>query len=192
MTKQPKPHIVDARSVDVDSPLGTLRLWAAGGAVTAIRLPNDLGPLPDVPAPRGDDPSSAVLRAAARQLDEYFAGRRQAFELPLAPRGTAFQLAAWQALRAIPFAETRSYGQQARAIGRPDACRAVGGANGRNPIAIVIPCHRVIGSDGSLTGYGGGQPAKRWLLEHEARVRGAHVHGRGAARATAARGAARL
>ncbi len=159
------------RYVDVASPLGLLRLIAREGAITHIRLPIDPGPTPDSPAAGGDDPSSAILREAARQLDEYFVGQRRTFELPLAPEGTPFQRAAWAALTAIPFGETRSYGDQARAIGRPKAVRAVGGANGRNPIAIVVPCHRVIGSDGSLTGYGGGEAAKRWLLAHERRVR---------------------
>ncbi len=101
------------------------------------------------------------------QLREYFAGSRTQFDLPLAPAGTAFQLDAWTALRAIPYGETRSYTEQAAALGRPRAVRAVGSANGRNPIAIVVPCHRVVGSRGGLTGYGGGVDRKRWLLAHE-------------------------
>ena len=108
-----------------------------------------------------------MLVAAARQLAEYFAGRRRAFDLPLAPAGTPFQQQVWRQLLQIPFGSTCSYGALARAVGRPSASRAVGAANGRNPISIIIPCHRVIGSDGSLTGYGGGEPAKRWLLDHE-------------------------
>ncbi len=160
------------RYLDVKSPLGTLRLIARAGAITHIRLPNDLGPTPpEGSGAEGADPSSHVLRQLARQLDEYFAGCRRSFEVPLAPEGTPFQRSAWAALATIPFGETRSYREQARAIGQPTAVRAVGGANGRNPIAIVVPCHRVIGSDGSMTGYGGGEPAKRWLLEHERRVR---------------------
>lgn len=102
-----------------------------------------------------------------RQLDEYFAGRRTEFDLELAPEGTEFQRAVWKALLTIPYGETRSYAQIASQIGRPAACRAVGAANGRNPIAIVVPCHRVIGSNGELTGFGGGLPMKRQLLELE-------------------------
>jgi methylated-DNA-[protein]-cysteine S-methyltransferase len=111
-----------------------------------------------------------VLLETARQLDEYFRGERREFDLSLRLEGTPFQVAAWKALLEIPFGQTRSYGEQARAMGRPSATRAVGGANGRNPFTILVPCHRVVGSDGRLTGYGGGLPVKRWLLEHEARV----------------------
>jgi methylated-DNA-[protein]-cysteine S-methyltransferase len=107
---------------------------------------------------------SGVLAETVRQLDEYFTGTRREFDIELAPRGTAFQLAVWDSLRAIPYGETRSYGLIARSIGRPKAVRAVGQANGRNPIAIIVPCHRVIGSDHSLTGFGGGLENKRFLL----------------------------
>ncbi len=117
---------------------------------------------------RDDD----ALKYASVQLRSYFAGKRTSFDLPLAPSGTEFQRAVWDALRRIPFGETTTYGDIARAIGKPDAVRAVGAANGANPIPIVIPCHRVIGSDGSLTGFGGGLKAKRWLLDHEARIAG--------------------
>lgn len=103
------------------------------------------------------------------QLDAYFAGERRSFELKLAPRGTEFQRRVWQALAAIPYGETTTYAAIARAIGKPKAVRAVGAANGRNPISIVVPCHRVIGQDGTLTGYAGGLPSKRRLLELEAR-----------------------
>jgi methylated-DNA-[protein]-cysteine S-methyltransferase len=106
---------------------------------------------------------------AARQLGQYFAGERVGFELPLRIEASGFRRLVWQALRRIPFAETRSYGELARSIGRPSAARAVGLANGRNPFAIVVPCHRVIGSTGSLVGYGGGLERKRWLLAHERR-----------------------
>jgi methylated-DNA-[protein]-cysteine S-methyltransferase len=105
-----------------------------------------------------------------RQLDEYFAGRREEFDLPLAPRGTPFELSVWDELRRIPFGETRSYADIARALGKPAATRAVGRANGANPIPIVVPCHRVIGSNGSLTGFGGGLEAKARLLELEGRI----------------------
>jgi methylated-DNA-[protein]-cysteine S-methyltransferase len=110
------------------------------------------------------------LRPAIEQLEEYFAGARTRFDLSLVPPGTAFQKKVWGALLRIPFAATASYGEIARAVGRPDASRAVGGANHRNPIAIIIPCHRVIGADGSMTGYGGGLPRKRLLLDLETRV----------------------
>lgn len=109
-----------------------------------------------------------LLAAACRQLHEYFAGQRQQFTLPLAPQGTKFQQTVWQALRTIPYGQTWSYGQLARQIGKPGASRAVGAANGRNPIPIIIPCHRVIGADGSLTGFGGGLPTKIALLQLEA------------------------
>jgi methylated-DNA-[protein]-cysteine S-methyltransferase len=115
------------------------------------------------------------LAGAVEQLRAYFAGALRRFELPLAPRGTAFQQRVWQALRGIPYGETRSYGELARGIGRPSASRAVGAANGRNPLPIVVPCHRVIGSDGSLTGFAGGVHLKQALLELEARQAGGTV-----------------
>jgi methylated-DNA-[protein]-cysteine S-methyltransferase len=108
-----------------------------------------------------------LIKKAASQLAEYFDGKRKTFNLPLAPEGTEFQQKVWQALQAIPFGETRSYGEIAAQIGRPKASRAVGMANNRNPIVIIIPCHRVIGSDGSLTGYGGGLKVKEFLLKLE-------------------------
>jgi len=108
-----------------------------------------------------------LIKKAAAQLEEYFAGRRVKFDLPLAPAGTEFQRSVWKALQTIPSGETRSYGEIAARIGNPKASRAVGMANNRNPIAIVIPCHRVIGSDGSLTGYAGGLESKRYLLDLE-------------------------
>lgn len=154
------------RTALLDSPLGPLRLTASDAGLVSIQLP---GPgaegAEDGPATPPDDP---VLEAAARQLTAYFAGTRRTFDLPLAPYGTPFQNAVWEAVRAIPFGETRSYGEVARAIGRPGAVRAVGLANGRNPWPIVVPCHRVIGADGSLTGYAGGEALKRRLLDHEA------------------------
>ena len=110
------------------------------------------------------------LQRAVAQLNEYFAGSRHSFDLPLAPSGTEFQLACWRALAEIPYGETRSYGEQARRIGRPDRARAVGAANGANPIAIILPCHRVIGADGSLVGFGGGLETKRRLLDLEAGI----------------------
>ena len=107
------------------------------------------------------------VNEAIKQLDEYFAGSRRNFELPLDLLGTEFQVAAWNALAEIPHGHTASYGQQAALIGRPKAVRAIGGANGRNPVAIVLPCHRIIGADGSMTGFGGGIAVKKWLLDHE-------------------------
>ena len=113
----------------------------------------------------------AVLQQAADELGEYFAGTRVDFDVPLDPRGTAFQLAAWSALRAIPYGETVSYGEQAKRLGDPGKARAVGAANGRNPLPIIVPCHRVVGSNGHLTGFGGGIETKAWLLDHEQAVR---------------------
>jgi methylated-DNA-[protein]-cysteine S-methyltransferase len=118
-------------------------------------------------APRED---ASVARFAMEELRAYFAGERFAFEMTLAPKGTAFQQTVWMALRDIPYGSTTSYGAIATKIGRPSASRAVGMANGRNPLGIVVPCHRVIGSSGALTGYGGGLHRKEWLLAHEARA----------------------
>lgn len=108
-----------------------------------------------------------LLRQAASQLDEYFQGRRRVFDLPLAPQGTVFEQDVWKALQTIPYGETRSYADIARQVGSPSACRAVGRANGWNPISIIIPCHRVIGANGKLTGYAGGLTIKQYLLELE-------------------------
>ncbi len=151
-------------STTMPSPVGVLRIAVneAGGLVR-IEFP---GPLVSA-APRRDDERCAHVVA---QLAEYFAGERTEFDLHLATAGTAFQLAAWAALRQIPFGETRTYQQQAMRIGSPKAVRAVGAANGKNPTPIVVPCHRVIGKDGGLTGFGGGLSAKQWLLAHEAKV----------------------
>jgi methylated-DNA-[protein]-cysteine S-methyltransferase len=150
----------------LDTPLGRLSIEVEDGALVAIRLPPRPG---DAPLPPARDAGSDPVHAAAvRQLVEYFAGERTTFDLPLRPRGTPFQQAVWTTLLAIPAGETRSYVDIARAIGRPSAVRAVGAANGRNPLAIVVPCHRVIGASGALTGYAGGLDAKRWLLAHEA------------------------
>lgn len=142
------------------SPVGTLYLYAAADQLVGLYLH-------DRAAPPATEQRSPVLVRAAAQLAEYFAGRRTAFDLALAPGGTSFQARVWRALARIPYGETRSYGALARSIGRPAASRAVGAANGRNPISIIIPCHRLIGSSGELTGYGGGLAAKRWLLDHE-------------------------
>ena len=111
-----------------------------------------------------------VVHEVVRQLDEYFSGTRREFDLPLDLQGTEFQVAAWRSLARVPFGSTASYGEQAASIGRPRAVRAIGGANGRNPVAIVLPCHRIIGANGSLTGFGGGIAVKKWLLDHEKSV----------------------
>ena len=123
----------------------------------------------DGPLPITDDwhQDADALKPVSRQLDEYFAGERTEFDLELAPEGTPFQLDVWHQLTRIPYGETISYGELAKRVDRPGAARAVGAANGRNPIAIIVPCHRVIGADGSLTGFGGGIPWKRWLLNRE-------------------------
>lgn len=149
----------------IPSPLGELLLTGDGHHLTGVYLtPHRHGP--DANALGGRD--DALFAEARRQLAEFFAGTRREFTLPLAPQGTAFQQQVWTALRTVPYGRTASYGEIARAIGNPRGVRAVGLANGRNPLSIVVPCHRVIGSDGSLTGYGGGIERKRWLLAHEA------------------------
>jgi len=152
----------------ISSPLGPLRLFARADELTAIYLPDQ--PVPAAIGPAIDRPVP-VLVETARQLAEYFAGARVVFELPIAPRGSGFQERVWRALLAIPYGTTSTYGQLARALGRPSASRAVGTANAANPISIVVPCHRVIAASGALTGYAGGLAAKRWLLDHEQRAR---------------------
>jgi methylated-DNA-[protein]-cysteine S-methyltransferase len=156
----------------LDSPVGELLLTTDGVALTAVfferhRAGDDARPA-TARRPRGRDDDHPVLAGARRQLQEYFAGERRAFDLPLAPAGTVFQRRVWTALLDIPYGATTSYGEIARRLGLPPgASRAVGLANGANPISIVIPCHRVIGADGSLTGYGGGLDRKRFLLDLE-------------------------
>jgi len=146
------------------SPVGPLTLLADDDALIGLHFHDDPASRPR-PAWVEDRPR---FREAAAQLDAYFAGRRQTFDVPLPPRGTAFRKLVWKALQAIPYGETATYGQIARAIGQPQASRAIGGANHHNPLAIIIPCHRVIGADGSMTGYGGGLARKRMLLDLEA------------------------
>lgn len=152
----------------ITSPVGELMLTSDGEALTGVWFsPHDDLPLDDWVDERDD-----VLDDAVAQLESYFAGERTDFDLPLHPQGTDFQLRVWAALREIPYGETISYGELARRVGNPSASRAVGLANGRNPISIVVPCHRVIGADGSLTGYGGGMDRKRTLLDLERRAAG--------------------
>ena len=153
----------------IDSPIGALLVTRDEGGVTGLDLPATRYPRRIRDDWERDDAAFDDVRA---QLSEYFAGTRQQFDLPLNAQGNAFQRAVWQTLSDIPYGETTSYGKVAASIGNPDGARAVGVANGQNPIPIIVPCHRVIGADGSLTGYGGGLPAKRWLLDHEARHAG--------------------
>jgi methylated-DNA-[protein]-cysteine S-methyltransferase len=150
-----------ARWHRVDSPLGELQLVGDGRSLTRL----EMSPR-SVPAGASHDPEA--FGDVEAQLDAYFAGELTEFDVPLAPAGSGFQLAVWAALTRIPYGETASYGEVAAEVGRPDAVRAVGSTNGRNPIAVIIPCHRVIGADGTLVGYGGGLPRKRLLLELEA------------------------
>jgi methylated-DNA-[protein]-cysteine S-methyltransferase len=152
----------------VDTPVGKLML--AGCSDHGLRyIAYQCGKRAAAPKPEWKQ-SAEPFRAVERQLREYFQGRRTAFDLTLHPKGTPFQRAVWMALMKIPYGETRTYGDIARAIGRPTAVRAVGLANGRNPLPIVVPCHRVIGASGKLVGYGGGLPVKQALLDREREV----------------------
>ncbi|MGU3494282.1 methylated-DNA--[protein]-cysteine S-methyltransferase [Xanthobacteraceae bacterium A53D] len=168
------PSVIPAASCHparrLSSPVGQLTLVAGAHGLAAVLWENDdprrapLGPLCFAQ-------THPVLDQAGAQLDAYFAGRRTVFDLPLDPVGTPFQKAVWAALMTIPFGETRSYGQLAAQVGSPKGARAVGAANGRNPISIITPCHRAIGASGALTGFAGGLEAKRFLLELEGRQR---------------------
>ena len=164
-------YLVSPRRCTVDSPVGPLMVIADNTGITHILFPThtlaDLGLVSeDVPEAK-DDP---VLLNAARQLAEYFDGDRTAFDLPLHVEGNDFEVDVWFAMRSIPYGETISYGKQSGIAGHPGAFQAVGAANGRNPIPIVVPCHRVVGSDGSLVGFGGGLDVKRFLLDLESGV----------------------
>ena len=145
-----------------DSPIGTLKLWSDGRSLRAIEFEGQ-----HTDGAGRAAPADAALRRCHQQLAEYFRGERRHFDLPLAAAGTPFQREVWLALRQIPYGQVRSYRELAVTIGRPRAVRAVGAANGRNPLPVVVPCHRVIGSDGSLTGFAGGLALKRSLLELE-------------------------
>jgi methylated-DNA-[protein]-cysteine S-methyltransferase len=149
----------------VPSPIGSLLLVSDGEALTAVEMEPHR---PEIAG--GARPDNGPLRAVIEQLEQYFAGERTDFDLPLRPHGTEFQQRVWQGLLTIPYGHTTSYGALALELGNPTGSRAVGLANGRNPIAVIVPCHRVIGADGSLTGYGGGLDRKRWLLSHEVTV----------------------
>jgi methylated-DNA-[protein]-cysteine S-methyltransferase len=160
MTAAPTP----THWCEFDAPIGPLLLAGSCGALTLVHFQS--GPHPWRP-PGEWLQQEQPFRSAITQLREYFARTRRHFALALAPRGTPFQLAVWQVLRAIPYGQTMSYGEIARGLGRSEAARAVGLANGANPLPIIVPCHRVIGADGSLTGFGGGLPIKRALLQLE-------------------------
>lgn len=151
----------------VDSPLGPLTLVGRGETLTGLYLP-DHQPAPNRATFGAEDPDG--FSQARSELAGYFAGSRTVFTVPLAPVGTPFQLEVWQVLREIAYGETMTYGEIAVRVGRPTAVRAVGAANGRNPLSIVVGCHRVVGSGGALTGYAGGLDRKRWLLDLEQRV----------------------
>ena len=151
----------------VRSPIGVLRLVGDERSLHGVTIDGQRWSTACDPSWRRAEQPFAL---ASRQLEEYFAGDRTRFELPVRLAGTPFQMSVWRALGQIEFASTRSYGQVAASVGRPRAARAVGFANARNPLAIVLPCHRVVGADGRLVGYGGGLERKAWLLEHEASV----------------------
>jgi methylated-DNA-[protein]-cysteine S-methyltransferase len=173
----PGPPALSLSSISTDTPVGRLTLVAGDAGLTRVLWPGE-------PSPAGVAPGShPVLAAAERQIAEYFAGARAAFDLPLALGGTAFQRSAWLDLQTVLFATTRTYGDQARRLGRPNGARAVGAANARNPLPIVLPCHRLVGAGGALTGFAGGLEVKGALLEHEARVQaGAAAASAGSAR----------
>jgi len=156
-----------------DSPVGRLLMAGDEDALRILSFPT--GSKTITPGPEWR-PADAPFREVARQLDAYFNGELRAFSLPYRLSGTDFQKKVWQALAGIPYGETLSYGELASRLGAPNASRAVGAANGNNPIAIILPCHRVIGANGSLTGFGGGLPTKKFLLHHEAEASGAGNH----------------
>lgn len=159
----------DLHSTTHDTPVGELTLVASDRGLRAIIWPRDSGRIRLTGRPLRD-PEHPWLLSATQQLDEYFEGNRTTFSVPLDVEGTRFQLAAWRALSAIPFGTTVSYGHQARQLGIPTAARALGAANRANPVCIIVPCHRVIGADGSLTGFAGGLERKRFLIDHESRI----------------------
>jgi methylated-DNA-[protein]-cysteine S-methyltransferase len=177
ITRSPPARRIAISYYDViDSPLGQLFIGGSGAGLHRIDFLDDgrdeAGRVALLERESGDAPARDPRAAApaAEQLREYFASQREHFDVPLAARGTEFQRRVWEALCSIPYGETASYGEIARAIGRPGASRAVGAANGRNPISIVVPCHRVVGAAGALTGYGGGLDRKARLLSLEARA----------------------
>ena len=161
-----KDQTNELAATHIKTPIGTMQIAASEEGIVAVTFPNETKR--HYAEGKGSAAAKKHLKQAVAALEDYFAGKRQKFDdLTLAPSGTEFQKRVWQALYKIPFGETRSYGDIARAIDNPKGMRAVGLANGKNPIPIIVPCHRVIGADGTLTGFGGGLPAKKWLLEHE-------------------------
>ena len=155
----------DLWMTEMNSPVGVLRLVASASGLCRVHWPSDRATL--TPTHRVRPEEHRILFDTVEQLTEYFAGTLRQFHLPLDIRGTEFQVLAWTALATIPYGHTATYSSQAARIGRPTAVRAIGAANGKNPLSIVLPCHRVIGADGSLTGFAGGLDAKRQLLDHE-------------------------
>lgn len=170
----PSTHPIpsDVATIRMPSPIGQLTVGASDRGVRLVMWDNDPRHVPEstVEDDSPESPRGVVLQRARVQLEEYFAGQRTEFDLPLDAQGTAFQHSAWAALLTIPYGETVSYGHQARLLGDVRKSRAVGAANGKNPIGIVVPCHRVVGSNGSLTGFAGGLQTKAWLLDHERMV----------------------
>jgi methylated-DNA-[protein]-cysteine S-methyltransferase len=160
----PEPSTDETRCTVVDSPVGPLTLVSRDGRLTSLTMDGQTHAVAPPPGCRRDDDAFADV---ADQLDEYFAGRRTRFDVPLDLAGTAFQRAVWDQLCAIPYGRTISYGELARRVGNPKAARAVGTANGHNPVALIVPCHRVIAADGGIGGYGGGTDRKELLLELE-------------------------
>jgi methylated-DNA-[protein]-cysteine S-methyltransferase len=156
-------------STVMETPVGPITIVASNDGVRAILWPDAEAGRVSI-STAAPDPDHPVIVATVAQLGEYFAGEREEFDLPLDPVGTDFQQSAWMALRTIPYGTTVSYGEQAARMGDRRKARAVGAANGRNPISIVVPCHRVVGSNGALTGFAGGIDTKAWLLDHEQRV----------------------
>jgi methylated-DNA-[protein]-cysteine S-methyltransferase len=149
------------------SPIGELTLTASATALTAVYFPTSRHGSPPDAQGEAAGPAAEILARARQQLAEYFAGTRKTFDLPLAAEGSAFEHRVWDALARIPYGATTTYGELARRLGDARNARAVGAANGKNPIPVIVPCHRVIGANGDLTGFGGGIDRKRWLLEHE-------------------------
>lgn len=163
-------QLTDVDYLRVNTPIGTFVVAARGDTIKGGWF-DDQKYFPEISTARGwRSAETPVLRIARQQLDAYFDGRLTAFDLPLAPEGTEFQRAVWHALAAVPCGTTTTYAKLARALGKPRSFHPVGAAVGRNPISVIIPCHRALGSDGSLTGYAGGLTRKRWLLDHESRA----------------------
>lgn len=174
MNQHEHPGAQVLQSTEVESPVGDLTLVAADDALVAVLWPDDDPTRVRLAFRAVGTDANHVLSSAAQQLGEYFAGSRTVFELVLAPVGTEFQSTVWAALRTIPYGQTWTYGELAKSIGRPAAARAVGAANAKNPISIIVPCHRVVGSGGHLTGFAGGLVTKRRLLDLEQDVVESH------------------